>query len=188
LRRHCISEIRPNPSKFDEATLASSVAADCRFLEKPDDHGGSIEMGILSRIYKVRICVLDIKDRDVERVNSSQTRKRIFLLRNGIHCDSVIFRGFGADDVRQVAVDEMSVWELAMQMTRVIQASGGSKSDLTVMKKSDVCGKMAKGRKRGRDTREDHRTEQVLAGKSVNVNVNNWGIVDTFVLKHVSLV
>jgi hypothetical protein len=44
----------------------------------------------------------------------------------------------GADEVSQVAVGDMRVWELAMQMTRVVQASGGSKSDRREMMKSDV--------------------------------------------------
>jgi hypothetical protein len=41
----------------------------------------------------------------------------------------------------------MMVWEPAVQMSRVIQASGGSKSDPTLMMKCDVCGKMVKGKK-----------------------------------------
>jgi hypothetical protein len=47
--------------------------------------------------------------------------------------------------VRQVVVDEMRMWEPAVQMSRVIQASGRSKSNPTLMMKFDVCGKMAKG-------------------------------------------
>jgi hypothetical protein len=35
-RQHCISEIRLNPWKFNEATFASSVDLYCRFLENPD--------------------------------------------------------------------------------------------------------------------------------------------------------
>jgi hypothetical protein len=61
LRQHCISEIRSNPSKFNEATLGSSVDAYWRFLGKPDHSDGCIEMDRLSVFYKVEIYVLDIE-------------------------------------------------------------------------------------------------------------------------------
>jgi hypothetical protein len=138
LLQHCISEVRSNPSKFNAATLGSRVDAYCRFLEKRDHWGGYIEMDELLRFYKVEICVLHIEECSNPPVNSCQVTKRIFLLYDGIRCDRVIFRGFMADGVRQAAVDDTRVWEFAMQMTRVMQASGGSKSDRTAMMKSEV--------------------------------------------------
>jgi hypothetical protein len=94
---------------LNEATLGSSVAAHCRFLEKPDHWGGYIEMDRLSSFHKVDIRVLQIEEWNMGPVNSCQATKRIFSLCNGIHHDSVIFRGFRADEVRQVAVGDMRV-------------------------------------------------------------------------------
>jgi hypothetical protein len=69
------------------------------------------------------------------------------LLYIGIDYDSINFRGFETDEVRHMALQDMSARELATQMTWVIQASGGSKSDRTVMMKSDVCGQTVIGKK-----------------------------------------
>jgi ubiquitin thioesterase OTU1 len=104
-------------------------------------------MDIMSRLYKVEICVLHIEECNMVPVNSCQATKRIFLLYDGIHYDAVVFKGFGVEEVRQVAVDDGTAWELAMQMTTVIQASGGYTNDRTMMMKCDVCGKIVKGKK-----------------------------------------
>jgi hypothetical protein len=101
---------------------------------------------------KVEIYVLDIEECNTGPANRGQATKRIFLLDNGIHYDSVIFGGFRADEVRQVVVDEMRLWEPAVQMSKVVHACGGSKSDRTLVMKSDVCGKMVKGKRRQRHT------------------------------------
>jgi hypothetical protein len=57
-------------------------------------------------------------------MNSCQATKRIFLLCDGIHYDAVIFKGFGGEEVHQVAVDDRAAWNLAIQMTIVIRANG----------------------------------------------------------------
>jgi hypothetical protein len=41
----------------------------------------------------------------------------------------------------------MRGWELAIQMSRVIQASGGYTNDQTMKKNCEVCGKMVRGEK-----------------------------------------
>jgi hypothetical protein len=133
--------------KYNATTLGSSVDADCRFLENPDHLGGCIELDRLSSFHKFDICVFHTGERNMGPVKSCQATKRIFLLYNGIDYDSVIFTGFGADEMKQVAVDDMRARELAMQMTGVIQTSGGSKSHPTVMMKSNICGKMVKGKR-----------------------------------------
>jgi hypothetical protein len=69
------------------------------------------------------------------RVNSCQATKRIFLLCDGIDYDSTISRGFGPNEVRQVAVDDMWARELVMQVTRFAQASGGYTNDPTMKQK-----------------------------------------------------
>jgi ubiquitin thioesterase OTU1 len=107
LRHHCISESRSNPSKFNEATLGSSVDAYCRFFENPDHWDGYIEMDIVPRFYMVEVCVPEIGEWSMVPMDSCQAAKRIFLLSNGIHYNSVMFRGFGGDEVRQLAVDDM---------------------------------------------------------------------------------
>jgi ubiquitin thioesterase OTU1 len=144
---NCVSEIRSNPSNFNEATLGSSLDADCRFLENPDQWGGYIEMDRLSRFCKVEICVLHIEACNMGPVNTCQAAKGIFLLYGGLHCDSVILRGFGADRVRRVAVDDMRARELAMQMTGVMRASGGYTNDRTMLMKYDVFRKMVRSEK-----------------------------------------
>jgi hypothetical protein len=62
-------------------------------------------LDILSRFYKVEICVLHIQECNMIPVNSCQATKVIFLLYGGIDYDSVIFRRFGPSQVRQLAVD-----------------------------------------------------------------------------------
>jgi hypothetical protein len=89
-------------------------------------------MDRLSSFHNVDICVRRSEEWNMGPANTCKATERNFLLYNGIHYDSVSFRGFEADNVRQIAVDDMRVWEMAMHITRIIQASGRSKSDGTV--------------------------------------------------------
>jgi hypothetical protein len=77
-------------------------------------------MDILSRFYKVEICVLHIEECNMIPVKSCQATRRLFLLYDGIHYDSVIFRRFGANERWQVAVDDTRARELEIQITKVI--------------------------------------------------------------------
>lgn len=71
-------------------------------------------MDRLRRFYKAEICVLHIEARNKGPVKSCQATERIVLLSDGIHYDSVILKGFGADEVRHVAVLDIRARELAV--------------------------------------------------------------------------
>jgi hypothetical protein len=100
------------------------------------------------------MCVLHIEKCNTVPVNSCQATKRIVLLYRGIHHHSAILRGFRADEVRHAAVGDTRAWELAMQMTRVIQAAGGYTNDRTMKNNCDVCGKTVKNKKKAQATEE----------------------------------
>jgi ubiquitin thioesterase OTU1 len=147
LRAHCISEIRDNPARFTEATLGTSVDAYCRFLSDPQHWGGYIEMDILSRRFAVEIAVLHIEGCRIVPVNSCDATRRIYLLYDGIHYDPVVFRAFGAEEVRTVQRDDEKAAELALTMTRVLQAAGSFTNERTMTMRCDKCGAMFKGSK-----------------------------------------
>jgi ubiquitin thioesterase OTU1 len=147
LRAHCIREIRDNPGRFTPAMLGAPVDAYCRFLGDPNHWGGYIEMDILSRRFGVEIAVLHIEGCRIVPVNSCDAAKRLYLLYDGIHYDAVVFRGFGAGEIRTVQCDDKKAEELALAMTRVLQAAGSYTNDNTMMIQCDQCGAVLKGSK-----------------------------------------
>jgi hypothetical protein len=112
-------------------------------------------MDISPRFYTVNICILHIRECSMVPANSCQAMKRIFLLGDDIHYESIIFRRFAAGEVRQVAVDDTRARELGMRMTGVIRAGRGYGKDRTMKKKCDGCARIVKGNQPV--TREDGR-------------------------------
>jgi ubiquitin thioesterase OTU1 len=104
-------------------------------------------MDILSKHFEVEIAVLHIEGANLVPVNGCGARRRIFLLYDGIHYDSLVFRGFGIPEQRVVAVDDERATQLALDVTRVLRASGAYTNEKTSTMRCDACGRIVKGMK-----------------------------------------
>jgi ubiquitin thioesterase OTU1 len=151
LRAHCITEIQAHPDVYTEVTLGQSPKDYCAWLNNPDHWGGYIEMEILSRLFKVEICVLHIEKANMVPVNACQSTKRIFLLYDNIHYDAVVFRGFGVDEQKIVDASDDTALSLAMGLVQIVHTSGAYMNETTAMFKCDQCGVIVQGKKGAND-------------------------------------
>lgn len=82
--------VRNNPIEFNEGILGKSNSAYCDWIRNSTSWGGSIEIMILSKYYKIEICVVDIRTCRIDRFGEDCAySKRIFLLYDGIHFDPI---------------------------------------------------------------------------------------------------
>jgi ubiquitin thioesterase OTU1 len=151
LRRHIIQEIRTRPEIYTEVTLGQTPNDYCRWISDPEHWGGYIEMEIMSRLYSVEICVLHIEKANMVPVNACHSKKRIFVLYDNTHYDSIVFRGFGVTEQRIVDCDDDTAMGLAMQLVQVVHASGEYRNQNVTMFRCDDCGKVVQGKKGAND-------------------------------------
>ncbi|CAF0982502.1 unnamed protein product [Brachionus calyciflorus] len=90
LRELIASTVKKDSVYFNEAILGKKNSDYCDWIRNSTSWGGCIEIMILSKYYKIEICVVDIRtcriDRFGEDCNYSQ---RIFVLYDGIHFDPI---------------------------------------------------------------------------------------------------
>lgn len=61
LRREVAEYILAHPEKFDKVVLEMDPQQYARTIQSPDRWGGAIELSILSDIYDIEICSVDVK-------------------------------------------------------------------------------------------------------------------------------
>lgn len=61
LRREVAEYILSHPEKFDQVVLEMDPQRYARLIQTPDRWGGAIELSILSDIYDIEICSVDVK-------------------------------------------------------------------------------------------------------------------------------
>lgn len=90
MRELIAKTVRNNPIEFNEGILGKSNSAYCDWIRNSTSWGGSIEIIILSKYYKIEICVVDIRTCRIDRFGEDCSYpKRIFLLYDGIHFDPI---------------------------------------------------------------------------------------------------
>lgn len=90
LRREVAEYILAHPEKFDKVVLEMDPQRYARTIQTPDRWGGAIELSILSDIYDIEICSVDVKSQRVDRYGESKPT-RCLLLYSGIHYDRIAF-------------------------------------------------------------------------------------------------
>ncbi|TNN12572.1 Ubiquitin thioesterase OTU1 [Schistosoma japonicum] len=77
-----------DPIKYSEAFLGMSNEEYSLQIRQSDKWGGGIEVSILSQLYEVEICIVDIESCRIDRFGEDQNyAKRILLIYDGIHYD-----------------------------------------------------------------------------------------------------
>ncbi|KUI59451.1 Putative ubiquitin thioesterase otu1 [Cytospora mali] len=90
LRREVAQYILAHPEKFDRVVLEMEPQRYAQIMQSPDRWGGAIELSILSDIYDIEICSVDVKTQRVDRYGEGKST-RCLLLYSGIHYDRIAF-------------------------------------------------------------------------------------------------
>ena len=147
LRNIVVKAIRSNKEKYNNATLGCSNDEYCSWILNQEHWGGYIEMSILSSHYGVEIAVMHIQDNQILPVNAMGFKKRIYILYNNEHYDSVVFKGFGIPEKRIVDINDDQAKALAEQFLANLNAAGSYARTKSCNIKCDVCGKIFNGYK-----------------------------------------
>ncbi|KAI2602694.1 OTU-domain-containing protein [Hypoxylon sp. NC1633] len=90
LRRLVVDHIRANTDKYSAAILGKSPDAYCRNMLEPSSWGGEIELAIISEIFQLEICVVNVKTGSVYRVGEGNNYDwRCVLVYSNVHYDRV---------------------------------------------------------------------------------------------------
>lgn len=107
LRRKVADYILQHPAEYTAVVLEMDPARYARTIQDPQRWGGAIELSILSEIYDMEICSVDVKTQRVDRYGEKKPT-RCLLLYSGIHYDRIAFT---ADLSMPVEFDEVK-WDI----------------------------------------------------------------------------
>jgi ubiquitin thioesterase OTU1 len=117
----------------------------CKWITDPRHWGGYIEMEILSGFFEIEIAVIHIRDCTIVPVNSCRATRRIYILYDGVHYDSIVFRRSRGDDQAIVACNDKRAANLAVQMGEMLQLTSSYASDRTHMVQCEQCAEILTG-------------------------------------------
>ncbi|KAI2777878.1 OTU-domain-containing protein [Daldinia loculata] len=90
LRRLVVEHIRANPGKYSAVILGQQPESYCANMLRPDTWGGEIELAIISEVFELEICVIDVKTGTVYRVGEGNGyAMRCVLVYSNVHYDRV---------------------------------------------------------------------------------------------------
>ncbi|KAI0122325.1 OTU-domain-containing protein [Daldinia grandis] len=90
LRRLVVEHIRANPDKYSAVILGKKPESYCANMLRPDTWGGEIELAIISEVFQLEICVIDVKTGTVYRVGEGNGYPmRCVLVYSNVHYDRV---------------------------------------------------------------------------------------------------
>jgi hypothetical protein len=145
LREHCIDAITNQPDEYTAAMLGQPPDLYCEWIASPQHWGGYIEIVILSRFFEVEIAVVHIRDCTIVPVNGCGATKRIYILFDGLHYDSILFQRSGGGDSAVVSSDDDRATDFAVQIARKRQLKKAYCVDRTKMVQCDQCAKLLRG-------------------------------------------
>jgi ubiquitin thioesterase OTU1 len=80
--------VKADQNTFNEGVLGKENKAYCDWIKNQTTWGGQIEVSILSKYYKIEICVVDIQTCRIDRFGEDcNYPKRVFIIYDGIHFD-----------------------------------------------------------------------------------------------------
>ncbi|OTA99324.1 hypothetical protein M426DRAFT_16555 [Hypoxylon sp. CI-4A] len=90
LRQLVVDHIRGNTDKYSAAILGKRPDAYCANMLQPDTWGGEIELAILSEVFGIEICIVDVKTGTSYRIGENHGYDmRCVLVYSNIHYDRV---------------------------------------------------------------------------------------------------
>ncbi|KAK9789064.1 hypothetical protein SCARD494_09263 [Seiridium cardinale] len=104
LRRIVADHILAKPDVYTKVVLEKEPRAYCANIQRPDVWGGAIELGIISEVFGIEICVVNVKEGTIIKYGEDQYDLRCVLVWSNIHYDRVaeIFTEDQVDDAFDV--------------------------------------------------------------------------------------
>ncbi|KAL7619977.1 ubiquitin-specific protease otu1 [Parahypoxylon ruwenzoriense] len=88
LRQIVVDHIRANPEKYTAAVLDKDPELYCARMLQKDTWGGEIELDVLSEVFQLEICVINVQHLNVYRVGEGRDMRCVLVYSN-IHYDRV---------------------------------------------------------------------------------------------------
>lgn len=126
LRQEVADYIIAHPDQYSKVILGDDPVRYTKRMKQSDTWGGAIELSILSDIYDIQICSIDVKSLRVDRFGENKST-RCIILYSGIHYDRIAFSmdlSFPVEvDVTKWATDDeemvVKATELAQKLNRL---------------------------------------------------------------------
>ena len=154
LRSVIAQTIQSNTDTYSAAVLDKEPDSYCKWIQRADAWGGSIELQILSTHFEVEICSIDVQTLRVDRYNEGKS-KRCILVYSGIHYDVV---GLSPSDPpydkshappefdeKVFDASDEEVVQKAVDLCRILRARGYYTDTANFRVKCLDCGKMLIG-------------------------------------------
>lgn len=95
MRELIAQTVKADPHTFNEAMLGKKNSEYCEWIKNTTTWGGQIEVAILSKYYKIEICVVDIQTGRIDRFGEDCNYPiRVFIIYDGIHFDPLYLQPF----------------------------------------------------------------------------------------------
>ncbi|KAK8196830.1 ubiquitin thioesterase OTU1 [Phyllosticta capitalensis] len=112
------------PELYNEATLEKSPDEYCKWIQRADAWGGSMELDILAKQFGVEICSIDVQHLRVDRYNEGK-EKRIIVVYSGIHYDTIVLTPHPSDPDTKAIVQfdsvDNEILDKATQLCQILQ-------------------------------------------------------------------
>ncbi|KAI1847690.1 hypothetical protein JX266_006185 [Neoarthrinium moseri] len=89
LRRIVADHILAKPDVYTKVVLEKEPRDYCANMLRPDVWGGAIELGIISEVFGIEICVVNVKEGTIIKYGEDQHELRCVLVWSNIHYDRV---------------------------------------------------------------------------------------------------
>ncbi|KAI5925605.1 hypothetical protein F4810DRAFT_659258 [Camillea tinctor] len=135
LRRLVVEHILSQPDKFTEVVLEMAPERYCARMQQPDVWGGAIELGILSELFRVEICAVDVKTGSVFRYGEGLGYElRCVLVYSNIHYDRIA----------EIFVEGQEEMDFDVTRWPVSSADGSSTpmGDYVLVRAQELCRKL----------------------------------------------
>ena len=150
LRQLIAQTVMSDKQTFNEAILGKKNKEYCDWIKNTQNWGGAIEIVILSKYYKIEICVVDVQSGRIDRFGEDCNYPiRVFIIYDGIHFDPLYLQPFQNDSQIQTkfqSTDELimhQAYELADEAKRAKQYTDVTKFTLKCLD----CKKLISGQK-----------------------------------------
>ncbi|KAH8653314.1 hypothetical protein BX600DRAFT_440400 [Xylariales sp. PMI_506] len=89
LRQIVTDHILANPETYNKVVLEKSPVDYCANMLLPDVWGGAIELGIISEVFEIEICVVNVKAGSIIKYGEGKHNLRCVLVWSNIHYDRI---------------------------------------------------------------------------------------------------
>ncbi|KAK0648767.1 hypothetical protein B0T16DRAFT_456223 [Cercophora newfieldiana] len=150
LRKKVADYIREHPVKYNKVILGEEPLRYTSRMMQMDTWGGAIELSILSDIYNVEICSIDVKSLRVDRFGEGK-ENRVIILYSGIHYDRIAFcmdLSYPVEvDVSRWSTDDDEVVEKAKELAQRLQRLHYYTDTTDFVIKCEICNWIGQGTK-----------------------------------------